>query len=449
MAKQIKTLKCPQCDSVHITEKRPDFYECKSCGTDFFLDSDDITIHHKHSGQSPILDWEKMKRPLWYLLAFFAVTLVLIPLFSIFLPKTASVVQEKIAQEEVEKWDIEECFPFADAQKQPRVLLIGEKYKESQWQQRRENPQYHYAIFDASTGKQIVSKPLPEIKKINLINGLEFALFDNGTIFAIFNENLLYQFETTSLELKKIEPNSFDIEELNVGFAKIEHQDYYGDCFKIMTNLGKEVYFYPTIRKIYGKDELYATLEKKPSEAEKKMAFDFSSNSSDFPEEKIQLIKYHYWGETGYPYDAPFFRWDKDFGGSGIFTGSSPYRKSLLSDFQRKRSRIIDFSDFTPERYYFAPKVLFFDDTRLLIAYKPTLSPNDHTQLQCLNSQTAEVLWTIALPESLQDIQEAIPISESRFLLKRHTFFAITNNKGAIEKTLDFGNINEENFLSK
>lgn len=71
MAKQIKTLKCPQCDSVHITEKRPDFYECKSCGTDFFLDSDDITIHHKHSGQPPIVDWEKMKRPLWYILFFF------------------------------------------------------------------------------------------------------------------------------------------------------------------------------------------------------------------------------------------------------------------------------------------------------------------------------------------------------------------------------------------
>lgn len=274
---------------------------------------------------------------------------------------------------------------------------------------------------------------------------MEFALFEDGTIFAIFNENLLYQFETTSFELKKKAPNSFHIEELNAGFAKIEHQDYYGDCFKIMTNLGKEVYFYPTINKIYNKDELYATFEKKPSEAEKKMAFDFTSKSHYFPEEQIQLIKYHYWAKIGYPYDAPFFSWDKDFGGSGIFTESSPYRKLLLSDFQRRQGRVIDFLDFTPQRHYFSPRVLFFDDAQLLITYKPTLSPNSHTQLQCLNSQTAEVLWTITLPEEVKNTRFAVPTQEG-FLLHSYQTFLLINKNGNTRKILNFRDINEENF---
>ena len=48
MPKHIKTIKCPQCGSMRATQLREDHYRCDSCSTEFFLDSDDITIHHKH-----------------------------------------------------------------------------------------------------------------------------------------------------------------------------------------------------------------------------------------------------------------------------------------------------------------------------------------------------------------------------------------------------------------
>ena len=47
MPKHIKALKCPQCGSTRTTQLREDHYRCDSCSTEFFLDSDDITIHHK------------------------------------------------------------------------------------------------------------------------------------------------------------------------------------------------------------------------------------------------------------------------------------------------------------------------------------------------------------------------------------------------------------------
>ena len=48
MPKHIKALKCPQCGSTRATLIREDHYRCDSCSTEFFLDSDEITIQHKH-----------------------------------------------------------------------------------------------------------------------------------------------------------------------------------------------------------------------------------------------------------------------------------------------------------------------------------------------------------------------------------------------------------------
>ena len=52
MPKHIKAVKCPQCGSTRATMLREDQYRCDSCSTEFFLDSDDITIHHKHETDS-------------------------------------------------------------------------------------------------------------------------------------------------------------------------------------------------------------------------------------------------------------------------------------------------------------------------------------------------------------------------------------------------------------
>lgn len=101
----------------------------------------------------------------------------------------------------------------------------------------------------------------------------------------------------------------------------------YGDTFKVMTNLGKEFYFNPILKKIYTKEEIYKILPQKPTNAWIKTAYEFSFSSSNFPNEMIQLIRYQYWHSVGYPFYAPHFYWEKDYGGSGIFTDKSPYQR--------------------------------------------------------------------------------------------------------------------------
>ena len=58
MAKRIKVIKCPQCGSTKAKELRTDHYQCKSCYTEFFIDSDDINILYKYD--SPLSDLNKV-----------------------------------------------------------------------------------------------------------------------------------------------------------------------------------------------------------------------------------------------------------------------------------------------------------------------------------------------------------------------------------------------------
>lgn len=51
MAKQIKTIKCPQCGSVRKTEIKPDYFRCDGCTTEYFLDNDDINVNVRHSSE--------------------------------------------------------------------------------------------------------------------------------------------------------------------------------------------------------------------------------------------------------------------------------------------------------------------------------------------------------------------------------------------------------------
>ena len=136
----------------------------------------------------------------------------------------------------------------------------------------------------------------------------------------------------------------------------------------------------------------YKMLLRKTPEARKKVAFQFTCNSDFFPDEKIQLIRYDYWQQIGYPTDIPHFAWTKDFGGSGIFTESSPYRKVLVLPYIAEMSRLISYRDFTPDRDYISGTVWAYDDSQVLISFKPSLSGNSIIQL--LDAETAAIKWT-------------------------------------------------------
>jgi hypothetical protein len=160
------------------------------------------------------------------------------------------------------------------------------------------------------------------------------------------------------------------------------------------------VFYFPRINKIYSKDEFYdysTGFKTLLPNAKEKTYFTFTSKSTEYPEEKLQLLKITYMANAGGPervLENP--SWGKDYGGSGIFTDRDPYKKVLVSD--KDRSRILNYSDITPGRLYFDPKVLWFDQQNILIKFNVTAAENSAQKLQCL-STNGEIKWTLALPK--------------------------------------------------
>ena len=89
MATRIKAIKCPHCGSSNhrqIDEKR---FVCNNCGTEFFLDDDDINIninHYNHNSDAPLLsmDSDNAKKLKAALLIFFPVLILFFFISSLF-----------------------------------------------------------------------------------------------------------------------------------------------------------------------------------------------------------------------------------------------------------------------------------------------------------------------------------------------------------------------------
>lgn len=395
MAKQIKVIKCPQCGSTKAKELRTDHYQCKSCYTEFFIDSDDINILHKYD--SPFGDLNKINTK--RILAGIAIVASIFIFFGVFtnvsLQKSSfdyapPSLPVKIEEKEVVSWDrIYEFRGFANAMDEGMILVIGTRGLKKGYSF-SDKKQLFYGIYQAVDEKEISIQPMKSLREIE-ISGTDIKLFENGDIYAIINKKKLFKLNRATYELEEMIFETLNFPELAKGVYEIKFA-YEGDGFKVVNELGKELYYFPIINKVLGKEMLYKMLPRKTSDARKKVAFQFSHTSDFFPDEKIQLIRYDYWQQIGYPTDIPRFAWTKDFGGSGIFTESSPYRKVLVLPYIAEMSRLISYRDFTPNRDYISGTVWACDDSEVLISFQPTLSGNSIVQL--LDAETAAIKWT-------------------------------------------------------
>lgn len=395
MAKRIKVIKCPQCGSTKAKELRTDHYQCRSCYTEFFIDSDDINIFHKYD--SPLGDLNKINTK-----RIFAGIAIVVSFFiffgvftNVFLQKSSfdhspSSLPVKIEEKEVVSWDrVYEFKGFANAMDEGMILVIGTRGSKKEYSVLGKK-QLFYGIYQAVDEKEISIQPVAGLGEIE-ISDTDIKLFENGDIYTIINKKKLFKLNRATYELEEILFETLNFPELAKGVYEIKFA-YDGDGFKVVNELGKELYYYPIINQVFGQEMLSKMLPRKTSDARKKVAFQFSYPSDYFPDEKIQLIRYDYWQQIGYPTDIPRFAWTKDFGGSGIFTESSPYRKVLVLPYTAEMSRLISYHDFTPDRDYISGKVWAYDDSEVLISFQPTLSGNSIIQL--LDAETAAIKWT-------------------------------------------------------
>lgn len=384
MAKRIKAVKCPQCGSNKHTVLRPDYYQCKNCGTEYFIDSDDITINHNHRYDQPLpvgatASWGKAG-----LLLLGMIAIVFLVLFLGIMGTSRSSGNRDTPSRPATKWygSYSISWIFEDKQGQPVYFMLGKRGTEGGRNVDRDK--LYAGFYDARTRKE------RKVTDLNLsmdnfsTSDSKCRLFSNGELYVIINEAKLYKVDRDHLLLLEVKPDTYNtIPQLRSGFAHIEFlYESYGDGFAITTNEGEKIDYYPLIQKVYrqGTNEAYEAreaLNTLPANAPVRTGFAFSSKSSDAASAReVALVRYHYHDVPGYPSDSYYFSNEKMQSGKPF----SP--------------RMTDFKDFTPGRMYFYPKVLTGDDEVVLIAFRATAAESSPYSIQLLDAKTAAILWT-------------------------------------------------------
>lgn len=437
MAKEIKVIKCPQCGSTAKTEIKPDFYRCSNCHTEYFLDDNDVTINYNHNynhHNSPFSNSaEGTKKVIKIIGIIFGVFILLVFLSNIiFSLTTTNTVKPDAAAYAVSTVDVEEtgfsasryqALLFTGTSDQSPVIIVAEdrRYKGKTDEQK----DGIYIAFYSPEKKVLIGEHRVEGEHISTTD-IKMRTFTDGNLYVIVNKSALYLVDKVALKLTDAGKKFFSAkEELQVGVATMEflYEDS-GDGLVLLTNDGKKLYYYPLIQKLYNEKGFYNAKKGFDSllpGAKDKVIHVFTRKSTDYPEDKLQLIKLKYKDNGAGPKDVvDYLSWGKDYGGSGIFTDRDPYKKVLFSKYTRQADRILDWKDLTPGRLYFDPSVTYDDGTTLLISFKADANPNSGYKLQKLNAGTGVVEWTTDQPKGSEI---------KRIISYKNSFIGISDNE--------------------
>ena len=384
MPTHIKALKCPQCGSTRATKISEDHYRCDSCSTEFFLDSDDITIHHKvETKPAPNTFLKRLLLTILVPAAFFS----LITIGLIVWGSSREGTSEKGSGEEHMSYACERLMAFSSTAGRPIVVLCGAARRDDSSGDWDHAKGFMY-FFDGETYEIIKKLELPDVT--GRVSVTDARQFEDGTYYVVLNKKRLFAIDRSTLDVKEIHGEDYKLPELSEGFGKLAlYFHEYGDALEIETNLGKKFVYYPIANKLYTDQSIFKAYEDKLPTPKLRIRFTFSEQmmGSVYKDEQIQLVRYQTLEQLGYPRRTPHFGWENDY-------HSSYPKKIFVSKYFVEESRLQSYEDFTPGAYYFSPTVLYESDDQILISFKPTAAADAKKMLRCLDAQTGKVLWS-------------------------------------------------------
>ena len=384
MPTHIKALKCPQCGSTRATKISEDHYRCDSCSTEFYLDSDDITIHHKvETKPAPNTFLRRLLLIILAPAAFFS----LITIGLIVWGSSREETSRKGDGEEHMSYACERLMAFSSKAGRPIVVLCGAARRDDSsgdW----DHAKGIMYFFDGETYEVIKKLELPDVT--GRVSVTDARQFEDGTYYVVLNKKRLFAIDRSTLDVKEIHGEDYKLSELSEGFGKLAlYFHEYGDALEVETNLGKKFVYYPIANKLYTDQSIFKAYEDKLPAPKLRTRFTFSEQmmGSDYMDEQIQLVRYQTLEQLGYPRRTPHFGWEND-------RHSYYPKKIFVSQYFVEESRLQSYEDFTPGAYYFSPTVLYESADQILISFKPTAAADAKKMLRCLDAQTGQVLWS-------------------------------------------------------
>lgn len=440
MAKEIKAIKCPNCGSVSKIEIKPDYFKCNSCQTEYFLDNNDVNINYNHNFKSAPTQ-QTIKIIAIIIGSVLALIFLITIITSIFgSNKSASnSTYSNSTPTPVEKEKIDNGYsaskykmlPFLQNEK-PLILALESRRYNSSTNKSKEGT--YIATYDPLK-KILVSEE--KVSDESHFSAIEFRTYSNGEIYIINDKATLSKLNKETLKTEDVGKKLFaDNKELEIGVATMEFvQESYGDGLLLLTNDGKNRYYYPFIQKLYTEKEFHQAtrgFDNLLPKSTEKVFHEFTSDSYDYPQEKTQLIAIKYRDNGVGPKDMKInLFWSKDYGRSGIFNGSELHTKSLINAYQKEGARILSWRDVTPDRLYFSPSVKLDIANNLIIQFQANANKKSNFKFQKLNPQSGAVEWTANLKDG-GSLETMLKYKNGYIGVSRDDYFVVIDEKGII-----------------
>jgi len=405
MATQLKPIKCPQCGSEKHDDLGEKLFRCRSCGTEFFLDDDDITIHIKHHFDVPRtspfgnLRTDTSKK-IAVIIATVTITLFFL-LFEFVLWDHPSLPKIKAAPIEVHD-NVEFSSLFVRKKKAVLFYIVDRNCVNGGDEETRKAKEgVFYGFKDCDTGEvlteyRLASRDESEMRQLFTSSYLGFLrLSASPRCFIVFDGAKLYELKIDEMQLDDITPTLIEEKKpLSTGIANIKVLSRsYGEGLIITNNLSEKYYYFPQSNRLYSDEAFdYAqnlNMHELQGQKIEKVMFMLERKENDGRQMQQGNLRLWRVPVTYYPGDP-----------------NEIYDFWVFDGFYKTQhgNRIHDAQPIGKWFIGFDAAIMYQNQHFLLLKYNPIVGENANVVFQ-LRSNVGEVLWTQAIPHCRLDEQ--------------------------------------------
>ncbi|WP_108822063.1 hypothetical protein [Dysgonomonas sp. Marseille-P4361] len=429
MAKRIKAIQCPQCGSADQKQLKDDYYQCKNCGANYYLDNDDVNINVTHRVETPTQPQVSPKKALWATVIGVALFLLIFLLPQLFDSKSSLNTKSRFKG----RAEINTTVKVND---KLYILVL------TQTGMGDAPRDVYYEFLDPETEEVVKTEQLLNLNKIS-ISSTDVKRFSDGKTYIVANDQRILVVDDKELKVTDVTDTMFQGDSLYTsGIVSADIYSLYGDAIKVMTSMGREYFYYPITKQSFATDKMYQYTSDDNTltpNAKESIVYLFSERGSSSMQmdaaEEFKLLKVVYNDNVGGVQDKGYrARWDKDF------------RTGEL-DLKLYVKRMISYSDLTPGRVYFNPEILYYNDDYVFICITTNASKESGLVLQCLDAKNGDLLWSKAVETKNDRYQyfykDALFAGDKFMMTLDNTKYVLLDNKGNIIKYFNLYGTND------
>lgn len=407
MAKQIKVIKCPQCGSTKPELIRTDHYRCDKCGTEFFLDSDDININVNHNHNVPRYQPTNVHpgKGLWIGIAIGVIVgcTFLVKLCTSVINNGTKAITYKTYETKAERSKF--LFSMLVPVRGEGVVLYLEK---------RGSKDSIYAVYRNLITPEIVAEQNIG-QRIDRSKKIEHRFFaSDNTHYIIVNQSRIYKVDPDKHLLTDV-TNAICSRKpaLEAGLMSVQFvPDGTGEGFRMNTNLGKELFYFPAAD-VLCTEQAYKFMCTDNNKgvlpgAENKVYYLFLNKESSHSSNVAQLMEITYLFNNGGPENKL-----QKITGSAIRNAD--------------QHRISFYKPITDELVCFSPEILYYDNRNILISSRPTIAPDAVVNVQLLDT-SGKIIWTTAFSSDFSCMHVVRTSRGFMLQISENNFWEISND---------------------